>query len=121
MIGGGWPGDADLDSATATPRPSSISGSIADAQAVFAPLSSVAIERVWVGIEAQTPDAIPILGAVPGWDNLDVATGFSGHGFALSPTVGQVISEAIVDGAPSLDLSPFGFDRFAQGADVERP
>ena len=85
LIGGGWPGDADLDSGTATPRPSSISGSIADAQAVFASLSSVAIERVWVGIEAQTPDAIPILGAVPGWDNLDVATGFSGHGFAPEP------------------------------------
>jgi len=121
LIGGGWPGDADLDAGTATPRPSSISGSMADAQAVFAPLSSVAIERVWVGIEAQTPDAIPILGAVPGWDNLDVATGFSGHGFALSPIIGQVISEAIVDGAPSVDLSAFGLDRFSQGADLERP
>ena len=43
------------------------------------------------------------------------ATGFSGHGFALGPIVGRLISELVVDGAPSLDLHRFRFGRFAEG------
>jgi sarcosine oxidase, subunit beta len=111
LIGGGWPGDADLDASVATPRPSSIEGSYAAASTVFPVLNQVEIERVWVGIEAVTPDEIPILGPVPGFANLTIATGFSGHGFALSPIVGQLIAESIVDGTPSLDLSAFALDR----------
>lgn len=115
LIGGGWPGDADLDASTATPRRSSIEGSFADASAVFPILNGTDIDRVWVGIEAQTPDAIPILGPIPGFANLTVATGFSGHGFALSPIIGQLISESIVDGAPSLDISAFALAGFRDG------
>jgi sarcosine oxidase subunit beta len=115
LIGGGWPGDADLAASVATPRPSSIEGSFAAASAVFPILTETEIDRVWVGLEAETPDEIPILGAVPGFANLTLATGFSGHGFALSPIIGQVISESIVDGRPSLDLNAFALDRFHDG------
>jgi glycine/D-amino acid oxidase-like deaminating enzyme len=34
---------------------------------------------------------LPILGAVPGIEGLLVAAGFSGHGFALAPTVGDIL------------------------------
>ena len=53
-----------------------------------------------------------------GIDGLTVAAGFSGHGFALSPITGQLVSELLLDGRPSLPLDAFGAERFA-GMDVD--
>jgi len=44
------------------------------------------------------------------------ATGFSGHGFAMGPVAGRLVSELIVDGKPSLGIAPFRFSRFAEKA-----
>ena len=55
----------------------------------------------------------PFSSPLPGIDNATIATGFTGHGFALSPIVGQLLSELIVDGAPSLPLDAFRYIRFA--------
>ena len=38
------------------------------------------------------PDDLPVLGPVPGVDGLLVAAGFSGHGFALCPVVGDILA-----------------------------
>ena len=38
------------------------------------------------------PDDLPVLGPVPGLDGLLIAAGFSGHGFALAPMVGDVLA-----------------------------
>jgi glycine/D-amino acid oxidase-like deaminating enzyme len=35
---------------------------------------------------------LPVIGPVPGIAGLLVATGFSGHGFALSPLVGDLLA-----------------------------
>ena len=112
VIGGGWPGTVLLDKRIALPWYSSVLGSLTDSSAIFPDLLRARVERVWVGVEAQTLDEVPILGALPGVTNLVVATGFSGHGFALSPIIGQVMSELIVDGTPSIEISQLRFDRF---------
>lgn len=36
----------------------------------------------------------------------------TGHGFKLSPVVGKVLSELVLDLTPSYDLSPFKMSRF---------
>ncbi|MGN6565557.1 MAG: FAD-dependent oxidoreductase, partial [Thermomicrobiales bacterium] len=64
-------------------------------------------------IEARSADEAPILGLAPGLDGLVLATGFSGHGFQLSPAIGQVISELIVAGQPSIPLDALALTRFA--------
>jgi sarcosine oxidase subunit beta len=117
IIGGGWPGEVNLAAGLATPRLDSVLGSVRDSSAIFPPLLKAAVERVWIGVEALTADEVPILGPLPGIDNLTTATGFSGHGFALSPIIGQVISELIVDGTPSIPLDALGFSRF-DGVDL---
>ena len=117
VIGGGWPGDIDLPAGVATPRLESITGSIHDASAIWPALAGAKMERVWVGVEALAADEVPILGPLPGVDALTLAAGFSGHGFALSPAIGELIAGQIVDGAPALPLDALGFDRFA-GAPV---
>jgi sarcosine oxidase subunit beta len=112
VIGGGWPGDFDLATGTSTSRMSSIAGSIEHSSAVYPILGTLPLERVWVGIEALAYDSVPIIGPVAGLDGLIVSTGYSGHGFALSPIIGQLVSELIVDGAPSISLDAFALSRF---------
>jgi glycine/D-amino acid oxidase-like deaminating enzyme len=50
---------------------------------------------------------------------LIVATGFSGHGFAMGPIAGRLVAELVLDGTPSLDLHGFRFSRFAEGKVAE--
>ncbi|RLG72508.1 MAG: FAD-dependent oxidoreductase [Methanobacteriota archaeon] len=75
--------------------------------------------RQWAGHYDMTPDAKPILGDVDGFERFIQANGFSGHGFMISPAVGRLISELIVDGKPSMSLEPFSLERFLVGK-VER-
>lgn len=65
------------------------------------------------GVYAQTPDSNPIIDEpVPGFVT---AVGFSGHGFMHSPATGQIVSEIIVDGEPSLvDVSSLSSRRFTE-------
>lgn len=44
-----------------------------------------------------TPDSQPVIGPVPGIEGLFVATGFSGHGFKLAPSVGEGLAQMLFD------------------------
>lgn len=69
-----------------------------------------------------TPDWHPILDRWPGVEGAYCAVGFSGHGFKMSPIVGQLMSEMIVDGqARTLDISPLRLGRFADNDLVKTP
>lgn len=39
-----------------------------------------------------------ILGPHPGYHNIYIATGFSGHGIQQAPAVGRAVTEMILDG-----------------------
>ena len=70
----------------------------------------------YAGLYTQTPDSHPVIDRVEGVDGLYVCTGFSGHGFKLSPAVGLLVSELALDGkATTIDISPLRMSRFAQG------
>ena len=74
------------------------------------------IASSWTGVYDVTPDWNPVLGAAPGLDGLLLAFGFSGHGFKLSPSVGQLLAQLAMGLTPELTLAPFALDRFARGA-----
>ncbi len=67
------------------------------------------------GQDGITPDQRPILGPA-GPDGFFLDCGHSGTGFKTAPAVGLGMSERILDGAAiSVDLAPFGLERFAAG------
>jgi len=71
---------------------------------------------------AITPDWHPILDRLPGIEGAWCAAGFSGHGFKLSPIVGQLMAELVVDGqAKTLDVSTLRLGRFEEGDLVKTP
>jgi glycine/D-amino acid oxidase-like deaminating enzyme len=71
--------------------------------------------RAWAGhYDLNTFDANAIVGRLPGYDNVVIASGFSGHGLQQSPAVGRGLAELIVHGRwTTLDLSALGYERVA--------
>ena len=69
----------------------------------------------WAGLRPLTPDDHAIIGWAPGVEGFFLSVGFGGHGFQHSPATGRYVSEWLLDGKPSLDLSLFDPGRFAAG------
>lgn len=71
------------------------------------------------GYDGITPDQRAILGPA-GPEGFYLDCGFSGTGFKISPAVGACMAELICDGhASTIDISPFRFERFAEGKLLE--
>ena len=69
------------------------------------------VVRAWAGLYDMTPDAHPIIGWVG--EGIYAACGFSGHGFMQSPAVGRAVAEELLELTPTIDLSPYRPERFA--------
>lgn len=70
----------------------------------------------WTGPYDVTPDWNPVLGPAPGVEGLQLAYGFSGHGFKLAPALGGCLAQSILGEPTDVDLAPYGIERFASGA-----
>jgi sarcosine oxidase subunit beta len=69
-----------------------------------------------------TPDWHPIIDKLPRVEGACCAVGFSGHGFKLSPIVGRLMAELILDGtASTLDIRPLRLARFGEDDPVKTP
>ena len=63
-----------------------------------------------------TPDGNPILDRSARVEGLYFAAGFSGHGFKLSPVVGRMMAELVMEGqASDHDIGRFRLSRFEEG------
>jgi len=80
----------------------------------FPQLCNVRVVRVWAGIEGFLPDGIPVISASKIGNNAYHAFGFSAHGFQLSPVVGRILSQLILDDKSELPIEPFSIDRFSK-------
>ncbi|WP_295809634.1 FAD-binding oxidoreductase [uncultured Nitratireductor sp.] len=92
---------------------SKIMETIAKVSHVVPAFAEAEIEGVWGGVLDLTPDALPVIDRVPGFNNLVVATGFSGHGFGIGPVTGALAADLVVESVPEFDIAAFRFGRFA--------
>lgn len=98
----------DTPGSRATPE-----GQVAIAQMIrrfFPPLAGLRILRGWGAPVAFTADGLPYFGPVAGIDGLILATAFKST-VIVTPLVGRLVRQLVVDGNPELDLSPFSPDR----------
>jgi len=64
-----------------------------------------AVTHRWAGIWGTTPDLRPLVGRVPGRDELWVAAGYSGHGNVLGLACGDLVARALLgEHPPELEL-----------------
>jgi sarcosine oxidase subunit beta len=82
-------------------------------------LKHVNLLRHWTGFYDVTPDARPILGPVKEMKGFLQCNGFSGHGFMISPTVSQLLTDLIADGKTSEMLETLTLERF-KGKNIEK-
>jgi glycine/D-amino acid oxidase-like deaminating enzyme len=76
---------------------------------------SARLVRGYSGVYDCSPDLQPALGPVRGIRGLHVAAGFSGHGFKLSPAVGEMVAAGVVgEKSPITDVGLFDVRRFAE-------
>jgi sarcosine oxidase subunit beta len=89
----------------------------------FPGMPDAAIASTYAGCYDVTPDFNPVISRTP-LDGLVVAAGFSGHGFKISPAVGALVADLVLDGRssrPAIPESDFRLSRFAEGDLLRSP
>ena len=111
---------ADPDNFPQRPAESSLAELITRAAKRLPKLHNAGIMRGVTGVYDMTPDSRPMLGEVPGVSGLHLCAGFSGMGFKISPAIGLVMSELLLDGqAKTVDIGAFRPGRFAEGKPIK--
>jgi sarcosine oxidase, subunit beta len=105
----------------ASPDAATLSGMLMRVAEVLPAFATTPVERFWGGVIDLTPDALPVLGPVPGIAGLHVASGFSGHGFCLGPVTGRIMRDLLLGREQERDLAAFAFERFGEGAQPAAP
>ena len=75
---------------------------LARAERVVPGLGDLPLLSTWAGLRPGTPDHLPYLGPVPGWEGLYAASGHGRKGIILAPITGELIARLILEG----DLDP---------------
>jgi D-amino-acid dehydrogenase len=68
----------------------------------------------WLGMRPVTPDGLPVIGRVPGLDNVFLATGHGMLGITLAPATGAALAALICGTSGEFDLAAFDPARFAR-------
>jgi glycine oxidase len=79
---------------------------------LFPGITGAPVLETWAGFRPHTPDALPVLGPAP-LPGLFLASGHFRNGILLTPITANVLTDAILGRAPSIDLTPFRVDRKA--------
>lgn len=86
---------------------------------LFPAMESARFQRAWAGLRPGSADDHPLIGSVPGWDGLSVASGHYRKGILLGPLTGKLLAERLTGvstGTGDADLlSPFDPARFSSG------
>lgn len=78
-----------------------------DAGIAIAPqLAHSTFVQTWAGLRPYAKKG-PLLGYLPGYDNVVLASGHFKNGILLAPITGQLVAELLTTGQPSLSLEPF--------------
>ena len=89
-----------------------ISQMLSNAKNVFPILNNAEFISATAGIRPGSPDNMPILGPVPDWEGITLATGHDHAGIICSPATGTMVARYILTGDSS-ELEPFSVNRFS--------
>jgi len=91
---------------------------LSEALRVAPGLAQAEIREMRVGLRPLTIDTMPVLGPVPGVENVLLVTGHGPSGLTLGPYSGKVIAEIALGQTSTIDLSAFHVTRFTAGTGV---
>lgn len=103
LIGGGWQGDGDRERGGVEARPQNLVGNMRLAAYAVPALAEARVARIWLGLEAETADAMPIIGDVPGVPHAWVV-GSAHSGYTSGPFMGRILAQHMLGQEPDLPL-----------------
>jgi D-amino-acid dehydrogenase len=63
--------------------------------------------EAWAGLRPATPDGLPLIGALPGLDDIYLATGHGMLGVTLAPATADLLAPLVLEGRAAPELTPF--------------
>lgn len=111
VIGGGWQGLGDRERGGVELLPDRLVGNIRLACHAIPALAGARLARAWAGLEAETRDALPAAGPVPGVPDAYVC-GSVHSGYTSGPYIARLLAERILGREPDMPLFPI--DRLLQ-------
>jgi D-amino-acid dehydrogenase len=66
------------------------------------------------GLRPLTPDGLPVIGPLPGLENVWVASGHAMLGLTLAPATAEAVADGIISGVVPTVIRPFLPDRFTR-------
>ncbi len=112
MIGGAHMAKLDMAQQQTEINWNKLAVSARSVLALFPQLENARIVRTWAGIESFTPDNLPVIARSSASPHAYHAFGFSAHGFQLSPIIGKIMAQLILDGQTEYPIEAFGLERF---------
>ncbi len=82
------------------------------ATAMVPALRYAEVVSAWAGLRPGSPDGHPIIGRLPGKENVYAASGHFRNGILLGPITGKLIAQLITEGRSEMPLEPFSPSRF---------
>jgi sarcosine oxidase subunit beta len=108
---------ADPDNYSNRASPAGIEKAAAKVLHRFPKFPDASVATTYAGCYDVTPDYNPVIAPV-GPAGLFLAAGFSGHGFKISPAVGELVADLVLTGTsqdPLIPAADFRLDRFDEG------
>ncbi len=94
-------GDRDLVGENTTPDPAGIEVNRRHAIEVLPFLAGLPIARTWAGLMPFPLDGKPLIGRLPGRDDLWIVSGLASSGFGRGPMAGKLLADYLHTGTPS--------------------
>jgi glycine oxidase len=70
-------------------------------------LAAAPFHSAWAGLRPAAPDRLPLLGPLPGWENVALATGHFRNGVLLAPLTGALVAPWVLDRRIDPLMAPF--------------
>ncbi|MEO1091420.1 MAG: FAD-dependent oxidoreductase [Pseudomonadota bacterium] len=105
LVGGGWQGRGGRDLGGTELVPENLIGNLRLACWAVPALAKARLLRGWLGLEAETADAMPVVGPVPGVADAYVI-GSVHSGYTSGPYVGRLLAQHLLDQEPERPLFP---------------
>ena len=105
VIGGGWQGIGSRETHHTALRPDGLIGNVRLAAHAIPALAKARLARAWAGFEAETADAMPVVGPVPGIDDAYVC-GSIHSGYTSGPYIARLLADRILGRIPAMTLFP---------------
>lgn len=105
VIGGGWQGKGDRITGQGEIVPDSVVGNIRLACHAIPQLANARLARSWTGFEAETADALPAVGPIPGFADAYVC-GSVHSGYTSGIYIGKLLAQRLLERPTEMPLFP---------------